>query len=312
MGYSFRGYSILRGYPLAAGHDPGFAQPIFIADYSTLKKSADCRYIIPKGMAIASDVSCMTAFSSKVIKSARELKKSLSVSAYVKASGWGVQFSASAGYKKASKEVSSGQYVYILSSASCTYYFATLQELKPPPFDEVFIEWVKKLDQGKNDSGIYFEFFNVYGTHYVKEITYGAHYTYQHRMQASTFATERRNGVNVAVQASYSGLFSIGGGMKLDSSQQQAAFDFRKSVETKTITVGAPPPANGDAMTWASNVKDSPLPIKYSLKSIEHLFTSEYMAGLGVNFTTIYNMIKENKQEYCKDMRLKGKVDSCL
>ena len=109
LGYSLRGYNILKGYPLAVGHDPGFTQPIFKADYSTLKQSADCRLWIPKGVAIASDVSCVTSFSSKVIKSARELDKSLAVSASVEGGGWGVKFSASGGYKAASKEVSSGE-----------------------------------------------------------------------------------------------------------------------------------------------------------------------------------------------------------
>ena len=27
--YALMGYNVLKGYPLAAGHDPGFTQPIF-------------------------------------------------------------------------------------------------------------------------------------------------------------------------------------------------------------------------------------------------------------------------------------------
>lgn len=83
-------------------------------------------------------------------------------------------------------------------------------------------------------------------------------------MKASTFQSQRAKGVTVAVHASYDGLFSVSGGFNMDSTQQKAASNFSK-VETKTITVGAPPPANGYANTWASTVKYSPIPMEYKL-----------------------------------------------
>lgn len=76
----------------------------------------------------------------------------------------------------------------------------------------------------------------------------------------------------------------------MESSQKNEASDFQKSVTTKTITVGAPPPANGDAMEWASGVKDSPVPMKYNLKPISHLFREKYMANLNVSATHILEM----------------------
>ena len=313
LGYVFMGYNVLQGYPLAMGHDPGFSLPIFKADYSVLLQTPDCRYRVPKGVNVNPDVSCVTSFSSRVIKSVRELQSSLSVSAKVEGGGWGVKFSASAGYKQANKEISSGDYLYILSTASCTYYYSKLEEIDPPPFDARFIKWVQELDQAQDgNQGIYFDFFNLYGTHYLIEVTFGAHFTYQHRMKAKKLETASSSEFSIGVQASYSGAFSVGGGFNMDSSQRQAAMDFQKSVETTTITVGAPPPANGDAMTWASTVKDSPVPVKYKLKSIEHLFTEHYMEGLGVNFTRIHDMIKTTKHAYCWNLKVKGEVESCV
>ena len=58
----------------------------------------------------------------------------------------------------------------------------------------------------------------------------------------------------------------MGGRFSLDSEQREAALEFAKSVETTTVTVGSAPPSNGDAMTWASAVKENPVPIKYSLR----------------------------------------------
>ena len=42
--YSFYGYNILKGYPLADGNDPGFTRPLFKFDFSEGHHTADCRY----------------------------------------------------------------------------------------------------------------------------------------------------------------------------------------------------------------------------------------------------------------------------
>jgi hypothetical protein len=71
--YALLGYNILKGYPLAFGHDPGFTFPIFQADYSSQQQTADCRYSVPEGVVAIPDVSCVTSFSSKTIQN-REVR----------------------------------------------------------------------------------------------------------------------------------------------------------------------------------------------------------------------------------------------
>ncbi|XP_060576710.1 uncharacterized protein LOC132734026, partial [Ruditapes philippinarum] len=270
--YALMGYNILRGFPLATGHDPGFSYPIFAANYDNKKQTADCRYSVPQGLVVVPDVSCITSFTSKIVQTQYEFANSLSVSASVSGGGWGVSFSASAGYKKSSSEISTGESVFILSSASCNYYFSKLVKRSPPPLDPVFISWIKRLSS-TDSTDVYIEFFDTYGTHFPTEVTFGARFTYEHKMESKKYETQSESGVNVAVSASYSGIVSVGGGFSMDSSQKEKASEFSKSVETKTISVGAAPPANGDAMTWASTVKDSPVPSSYKLASIEELFT---------------------------------------
>ena len=41
--YSFYGYNILKGYPLADGRDPGFTRPLFAYDFTKKHHTADCR-----------------------------------------------------------------------------------------------------------------------------------------------------------------------------------------------------------------------------------------------------------------------------
>ncbi|XP_045214069.2 uncharacterized protein LOC123564498 [Mercenaria mercenaria] len=294
--YALMGYNVLRGYPLATGHDPGFTYPIFTAYYGKGKQTADCRYSVPEGLVVVPDVSCVTSFSSQIVQTKYEFANALSVSASVSGGGWGVSFSASAGYKESSSEMATGESVYILSSANCHYYFSKLVKRSPPPFDPVFLSWIERLNN-TNLKDIYLEFFDTYGTHFATEVTFGARFTYEHKMSSKKYETQSEKGVNVAAEASYSGLFSVGGGFSMDSSQKQAASDFSKSVETKTITVGAAPPANGDAMTWASTVKNSPVPSKYRLSSIEELFTEKYInpTKLHVNLNLISQNIKAYK-----------------
>ncbi|XP_045208038.2 uncharacterized protein LOC123559932 [Mercenaria mercenaria] len=313
--YALLGYNILRGYPLAVGHDPGFTYPIFHADYTSGGMTADCRYSVPDGLVVIPDVSCETSFASKTVNNVYEFAKALKVSANAKASGWGASFSASGGYKSSSSEIAKGESVYIISTAKCQYYFSKLIPDASPRFDDTFKQWLFKLHNTQSSSPdfsqIYIEFLDRYGTHFPTQVTFGARYTYEHKMTASEYQKQTESGVNVAVQASYSGLFSIGGGFELDSSQRESASNFAKSVETKTITVGAAPPANGDATTWASEVKTSPVPTAYTLSSIESLFTEQYMKNTDIDYKRIAKNINSHKLKYCRYLQITGQVESC-
>lgn len=309
--YAFLGYNILNGFPMAAGHDPGFTYPIFKADYSDGGQTADCRYSVPRGLVIVPDVSCITSFSSTTVHNRYDYDKALSVSASVSGGGWGVSFSASAGYKQTSSEIVTGESVFILSTANCHYYFSKIISDRSPMFDDVFLQWVYKLNATEWHPELYFNFFETFGTHFPTEVTFGARFTYEYKMNSKSYESKKSTGVDVGVQASYSGLFSAGGGFNMDSSQKQAASEFSKDVTTRTITVGAAPPANGDAMTWASEVKNSPVPTAYKLSSLEQLFSERYMGHLNIDHTRISGLIATNKHEYCLYLLREGKVDSC-
>ncbi|XP_052065202.1 uncharacterized protein LOC127704995 [Mytilus californianus] len=309
--YAFFGYNILRGYPLSNGHDPGFTFPIFKTDYSEGKQTSDCRYSIPHGLVVVPDVSCITSFTSSTAKNKYEFSKSLSYTANVKGGGFfGVSFSASYGYKTSTSEMSSGENVKILSTAKCIYYYTELIQENIPRFTQQFLTWVRKLNKS-DDPQTYLDFFHRYGTHYPTYTTFGARLTYEHTMKSSDYQKKTEKGTNVAVQASYSGLFSVSGGFNMDTTQKESISEFSNSVTTRTITVGAPPPSNGDAMTWSSSVKESPVPMQYELSPMHTLFTDKYMGELGVNHKKIAEKMKNATSDYCKYLLKRGLVDSC-
>ena len=133
-----------------------------------------------------------------------------------------------------------------------------------------------------------------------------------HKMSQTKYSWLRSQKISVEVQASYPGTFSIGGGFSMDSEQRSAFHNIQKSVGIRTITVGAAPPSNGDAMTWASSVQENPVPIKYTLTSIHNLFTERYSKHLpDVNLDVVRAMIKNASQNYCQALKNEGRVDSC-
>ena len=65
-------------------------------------------------------------------------------------------------------------------------------------------------------------------------------------------------------------------------------------------------------MTWASTVKDTPVPMSYKLESIEELFTKRYMSNYDINYDKINGRIREMKLPYCNYLRDQGETDSCI
>ena len=63
----------------------------------------------------------------------------------------------------------------------------------------------------------------------------------------------------------------------------KAVSEFQQSVEMSTFTVGAAPPSNEEAMTWAASVQENPVPTLYTLSEIHHLFSGQFIKGLPVN-----------------------------
>ena len=133
----------------------------------------------------------------------------------------------------------------------------------------------------------------------MSEVTFGAQFIQKHKVSQTKYKELRNKKISAEAQASYSGLFSVGGGLSMDSEQRSAASNFQKSVETSTVTVGAAPPSNGDALTWASSVQDNLIPIKYSLSAIHDLFTERYSENLpGVNLNVVRERLINGSKNY--------------
>ena len=224
--------------------------------------------------------------------------------------GWGFEFSASASYNKDTSEMSSGEFLYVMSHAECQNYYSMVDFKNPPPFDPGFLAAANKLADPKASV---LEFIEYYGTHFLSDVTFGAKFVQKHKVSQTAYESLKKSKISVENQASYSGLLSIGGGFSLDKEQREAASNFAKNVTTTTFTVGSTPPANGDAMTWASSVQQNPVPMLYSLSAIDNLFTGQFSQHLtpGVDYKVVREKLSNVSQQYCQALKKKRTVHSC-
>ena len=231
---------------------------------------------------------------------------------FLSGGGWGFKFSASVSYKESVAQMSSGEFLYIISQAQCRYYFSKIDVTDPPPFHPGFVSWAKRLASSNVNQNDIIEFIKYYGTHYVSEVTFGARFMKKHKVSQTKYEELRHKKVSVEAQASYSGMFSVGGGLSMDSEQRSAAYNFQKSVDTSTVTVGAAPPSNGDAMTWASSVQENPVPITYSLSPIHNLFSERFSKRLPeVDLGAVRVRLINASKNYCQALKQAGRIDSC-
>ena len=100
-------------------------------------------------------------------------------------------------------------------------------------------------------------------------------------MEKSAYETEELESSETAIEARASLMSqyaqaSFAAGYNSESSEAKKAKQMKEKVTTYTISKGAPPPANGDVLTWASQVKENPIPMKYALEPISKIFTPIY------------------------------------
>ena len=157
----------------------------------------------------------------------------------------------------------------------------------------IYLFYTEKKTILPGNAGLLIIFFNL-----------GFRFTKNHKVSQTKSEELRSKKVSVEAQASYSGAFSVGGGFSMDKEQRSAASNFQKSVQTSTITVGAAPPSNGDALTWASSVQENPVPITYSLSATHNLFTERYSKHLpGINIDAVREKLINASTNYCQALK---------
>jgi hypothetical protein len=210
------------------------------------------------------------------IRGASSYKSALDVDVSVSGAFWGVAFAASASYKEVSEGMKSSNTVYIEQKADCRVFQGHIEYYKPPLFHETFILAFsylqdKEFEKNKND---FYTFIDYYGTHFLEKLTMGARYGLLNKLTIDEYSTFKSTAVNVAVRGSGYG-FEASASVGTNNSKSKSGFASLGSK--KVFSIGASPPANGDAMAWAASSISEPMPISYKLRPMMEILTNPFL-----------------------------------
>jgi len=304
IGYLFRGYDLMYGNPLPTDgfFDPGFRQPVFTAVYTPGSLTPDQQYKQPDGTFIAScSGTCSLNFVSKEIAGTHSYQDSLEEKTSVSAGGWGSKFSASTDYKRVQKDFSSHDYVDTHSDATCCAYEATIETFLQPSLHPGFEAGLKAMPT-TYDFTKYKKFIDTFGTHYVSKLTMGALFGQESSFKNTSWTKMLDQNINIKVAASYSAFGISASASHQHDDQKKMADTFRSySAELHVYSVGAKPPADGTAATWAQSTLTSPAPMRTQLESLVTL----------VSDTRIKANLQTALDEYCGHLKKAGIVKTC-
>ena len=120
------------------------------------------------------------------------------------------------------------EFLYVMSNARCQNFYSMVDFKNPPPFDPGFLASANNLAGPEAGDKDVLEFIEYYGTHFFTDVTFGAKFVQKHKVSQTAYQSLKKSKISVEVQASYSGLISIGGGFSLDKEQSEAASNFLK------------------------------------------------------------------------------------
>lgn len=314
IGYLSYGYDIYNGNPNpTSGFDPGFrGLPIFDFQYTTQAVTNDGRFMIPDSVQAIGEQLCNLDFTTSTITGTTSYKNSLEVSVEVTAGYGPASFSASTDYKSVSQGTTKDSSIYTTNSGKCSVYTTALDSEDLPPVHSTFIKEVVSLPATYDDQTkqAYMSFLARRGTHYFTGMRMGAKYGYQSKITTSAWTKMTSMGIKVSAAASYSAMVKVGIKEMTDSQKEQASTFDSSKTDWNIISVGSTPPVNGDVVAWAQTCYSNPMPIRYTLNSIESLFDSEFLPNIA-NVAQLKTNIRSALADYCPHLQSLGKLVSC-
>eukprot|EP01004_Peranema_trichophorum_P008230 NODE_6985_length_821_cov_38.436963_g6384_i0.p1 GENE.NODE_6985_length_821_cov_38.436963_g6384_i0~~NODE_6985_length_821_cov_38.436963_g6384_i0.p1 ORF type:complete len:132 (-),score=11.03 NODE_6985_length_821_cov_38.436963_g6384_i0:260-655(-) len=103
----------------------------------------------------------------------------------------------------------------------------------------------------------FFEFFDIFGTHFFERIEFGARYGVQTRSTTEQWSTMKKNRLDISTAASYGALVEVKVELQT-STEKQMAESFRQNVESvQKFSLGTPPPVSGNNQEWQRETLNS-------------------------------------------------------
>jgi hypothetical protein len=272
--------------------------------------------MIPNGSLFAKNVGCDVSLSNKEVTSSKAYKDSLSVDVSVKGGWGGVSFGASASYKQVSEGLSNSKKAFIESKADCRVFEGHLEYYNPPLFYSTFIDALKFLKNKtfEDNKQEYYTFIDYYGTHFLDEIVMGARFGYLEKTTLEELQEKASKEYGVGISASGWGM---GASANVNGENSKSNSSTNSNKDIKIFSIGAPPSADGNAMTWAASSINEPMPISYKLRPIIEIFKNplfklHQIEEHEIEIPLFIENLQKAYDKYCADYLLvNNEIDMC-
>ena len=268
-----RSYHLLEGNPLTDQVDPGFMSGIFAFTYNQNETTEDGKYRVPDGMNHRKVASC--AFSSTVktyrgtASYQQELQKKVTIDGGYRGLVVGAAFSSSASYDIMAKETIETNMSFTHAMAECEAYEFSVDLFKELKLLDNFVKGVKDCYK----SGNWTNFWKQFGTHFIYEVTMGGRATQEmgYNFEAASQMSALNIDISLAAKAHFA-MHYADASYDWKKSIQEITYASRFSSRTLEMYIGGAPPTDGNIHTWAQNVAENPMPIKYKIMDLAELF----------------------------------------
>ena len=133
----------------------------------------------------------------------------------------------------------------------------------------------------------------------------GAIFGEQSMISSDSWTYMVEQGWNIGIMAGMSAGFSGNINMGIDYNETERETFDRYTKEQLLYSRGAPPPPDGNALTWASSTFEDPNVLSFSLDRLDNLYLLEYVSA-GV----VQNLGKA-LDEFCATLVAEGELEDC-
>jgi hypothetical protein len=256
-------------------------------------KTDDKMYKVPDYVTANNAVSCDYFHSSTEYSSSSDYQKSLKVLVSIAGGYNGIlnsaSFTASSDYSQNSQTIDNNHQLIIETGASCQVY-----SLQLPVNDQRLIlsqNFINTLNLAYTGRSTWQSVIDKFGTHLVIEAKLGGRNFYKYSMTAQDKTILQSSKIDVSAAASFSYMSFTGSASVSVKNNQNQINKFNSVVKnTRQSIIGGSPITNGDIIGWQKTVRQSPMPISYTLVKLSDLINQLHFPSL--ENTVLMNMQK--------------------
>ena len=205
-----------------------------------------------------------------------------------------------------------------MNKAQCEVFEVRISNNLKPTFTEDFIIALKNLEnaaktpESSTSKKAMKDFFTRdFGTHYMSSVFMGASMTTENRYVGTTSSSEMRSMRKQCSDNSYRMSVGVGtSGADVSTEFETAAekckgdessnafFSENSYNEFNVVTRGSIPTVDEDE--WRSNIKESPIPIRFELTPISDLIRADWVSEHGLDAALLRDFVTDSLRSYCE------------